>query len=81
MQLDKCYGQIRPHAAGALSGIISSREGKMYQPPKLEFYGTFRELTRVGTTGTDDGNPIGGNIGFNLCSQLNPPFPPGICVS
>jgi hypothetical protein len=59
----------------------SQREGEMYQPPKLEYYGTFRELTLVGTTGADDGVPVGQNVGLNLCKNLNPPFPPGVCTS
>lgn len=40
----------------------------MYQKPKLEYYGTFRELTHVGASGPTDGVPVTGITGDNACS-------------
>ena len=43
----------------------------MYQKPKVERFGTFRELTQVGFNGTTDGFTICGNnggTGNELCS-------------
>jgi hypothetical protein len=56
-------------------------EGEMYIAPRLERYGTFRELTKVGFLNTADGHTIPGDNGpvdgNNLCGTI-----PGVtCVS
>ena len=38
----------RPYFAGEIPDTPSPREGFMYQAPKLERLGTFREVTRAG---------------------------------
>ena len=38
----------RPYFAGKSRKLPSPREGKMYQAPRLERLGTFREVTRAG---------------------------------
>ncbi|HLB09432.1 MAG TPA: lasso RiPP family leader peptide-containing protein [Gemmatimonadaceae bacterium] len=43
----------------------------MYQKPKVERFGTFRELTQVGFNGTTDGFTIcgvNGGTGNELCN-------------
>ena len=48
----------------------------MYQKPKVERFGTFRELTQVGFNGTTDGFTIcgiGGGTGNELCGGPNSP--------
>lgn len=47
----------------------------MYQKPKLERFGTFRELTRVGFNGTTDGMTICGNGSGNEECTLHPDNP------
>ena len=56
----------------------------MYQKPKVERFGTFRELTRVGFNGTTDGFTIcgvNGGTGNELCNlpddQCRTGSPPG----
>ncbi|HEX8718310.1 MAG TPA: lasso RiPP family leader peptide-containing protein [Gemmatimonadaceae bacterium] len=44
----------------------------MYQKPKVERYGTFRELTQVGFNGTSDGYTVSG-IGNETCSSITAP--------
>ncbi len=49
----------------------------MYQKPKVERFGTFRELTQVGFNGTTDGFTIcgvNGGTGNELCDG-----PPETC--
>ncbi|MFI5241963.1 MAG: lasso RiPP family leader peptide-containing protein [Gemmatimonadales bacterium] len=47
----------------------------MYQKPKVERFGTFRELTQVGFNGTTDGFTICGiGSGNELCG--GPDVPP-----
>lgn len=35
----------------------------MYKEPKLEYYGTFRELTQIGVVNVSDGIPVSGSPG------------------
>ena len=48
----------------------------MYQKPRVERFGTFRELTQVGFTGTSDGATLCGNgtTGNEFCFK-NPNDP------
>jgi hypothetical protein len=51
--------------------------GTVYQKPKVERFGTFRELTRVGFNGTTDGFTIcgvNGGTGNELCGAPNEPI-------
>lgn len=48
----------------------------MYQKPRVERYGTFRELTQVGFNGSTDGFTIcgiGGGTGNELCGGPGAP--------
>ena len=46
----------------------------MYQKPKIERFGTFRDLTQVGFNGSTDGYTIEGiGIGNDLCGGPNSP--------
>jgi hypothetical protein len=48
----------------------------VYQKPKVERFGTFRELTQVGFNGTTDGFTIcgiGGGTGNELCGGPDGP--------
>lgn len=46
----------------------------MYQKPKVERFGTFRELTQIGTNGAYDGVTIFGIANGNeLCGAPNLP--------
>ena len=49
----------------------------MYEKPRVERFGTFRELTQVGFTGASDGFCIKGiGTGNDLCGGPNgPPCP------
>ena len=58
--------------------------GTVYQKPKVERFGTFRELTQVGFNGTTDGFTIcgvNGGTGNELCNlpddQCRTGSPPG----
>lgn len=55
----------------------------MYETPKLERFGTFRELTMIGNMGDSDGFPVMGDAGSNtatcqrggevtICTPTNP---------
>jgi len=51
-------------------GITRLEEGRVYQKPRVERFGTFRELTQVGFNGTTDGFTICGvanGTGDNFC--------------
>lgn len=48
----------------------------MYSKPRVERYGTFRELTQVGWNGTTDGFTICGTpsgVGSDLCGAASLP--------
>ena len=40
----------------------------MYETPRLERFGTFRELTTVGSLGDSDGFPVLGNAGRDVAT-------------
>jgi hypothetical protein len=51
-------------------------EGRVYQKPRVERFGSFRELTQVGFNGTTDGFTIcgiGGGTGNELCGGPGAP--------
>ena len=45
----------------------------MYETPRVERFGTFRELTQAGTVGPGDHTVINCNVGNNVCGT--PAFP------
>lgn len=53
----------------------------MYQKPKVERFGTFRELTQIGFNGTSDGLTIcgtpGSGTGNDVCGGEGDPCPRG----
>lgn len=54
----------------------------MYLAPRLERYGTFRELTKIGTTGVADGCSLTGVDGSTANgSDVLPPGNYSFCVS
>ena len=58
------------------SATHGTEEGRVYQKPKVERFGTFRELTQVGFNGSTDGFTIcgiGGGIGNELCGGPGAP--------
>ncbi|MBA2683232.1 MAG: lasso RiPP family leader peptide-containing protein [Gemmatimonadaceae bacterium] len=57
-------------------GITRLQEGRVYQKPRVERFGTFRELTQVGFNGTTDGFTIcgaNGGTGDELCGGPGAP--------
>jgi len=67
------YGHEGRNSAGRLARRHSrSGRGRVYQKPKVERYGTFRELTQVGFNGTSDGYTVSG-IGNETCSSITAP--------
>lgn len=61
---------------GKQRGITRLQEGRVYQKPRVERFGTFRELTQVGFNGTTDGFTIcgdNGGTGDNLCGGPGAP--------
>ena len=40
----------------------------MYETPRLERFGTFRELTLIGSIGDSDGFPVMGNAGRDVAT-------------
>ena len=64
-----CAGQAaRPHVTG---------RRRVYQKPKVERFGTFRELTQIGLQGSSDGFTICGigGTGNNFCGTPDNPCP------
>ena len=62
------WPQLRP---GKRPGGTLLYGGTVYQKPKVERFGTFRELTQVGFNGTTDGFTIcgvNGGTGNELCN-------------
>ena len=49
----------------------------MYQKPRVERFGTFRELTQAGTLGQGDGAAVLCNIGNDVCGTPEFPCQPG----
>lgn len=50
----------------------------MYEKPRVERFGTFRDLTQAGTTGLGDLAVINCNTGNNVCgTPQNPCAPQG----
>lgn len=69
--------KMAPTSAGQAVWHNLRHGGTVYQKPKVERFGTFRELTQVGFNGTTDGFTICGNnggTGNELCSG-----PPETC--
>ena len=62
---------------GKLPGMTRQyQEGRVYQKPRVERFGSFRELTQVGFNGTTDGFTIcgiGGGTGNELCGGPGAP--------
>ena len=61
---------------GKQLGITRHEEGRVYQKPRVERFGSFRELTQVGFNGTTDGFTIcgiGGGTGNELCGGPGAP--------
>lgn len=58
----------RPHDTG---------RRRVYQKPKVERFGTFRELTQIGLQGSSDGYTICGigGTGNNFCGTPDNPCP------
>ncbi|MGH7649118.1 MAG: lasso RiPP family leader peptide-containing protein [Gemmatimonadaceae bacterium] len=58
----------RPHDTG---------RRRVYQKPKVERFGTFRELTQIGLQGSSDGFTICGigGTGNNFCGTPDNPCP------
>ncbi len=67
---------MAPTTTGQAARQNLRRGGAVYQKPKVERFGTFRELTQVGFNGTTDGFTIcgiGGGTGNELCGGPNSP--------
>jgi hypothetical protein len=70
-------GQNGPDFTGQAARQNLRHGGTVYQKPKVERFGTFRELTRVGFNGTTDGFTIcgvNGGTGNELCGAPNEPI-------
>jgi hypothetical protein len=63
--------KVAPTSTGQAARQNLRHGGAVYQKPKVERFGTFRELTQVGFNGTTDGFTIcgtNGGTGNELCN-------------
>lgn len=64
----------RTSAGQAARHHTTFEEGRVYQKPRVERFGSFRELTQVGFNGTTDGFTICGiGTGNELCGGPGAP--------
>jgi hypothetical protein len=66
-------GPRRPAPGRGANSVTVEQGGLMYKKPRVERFGTFRELTRAGWDRDNDGLVVFGIGGDNLCGAPNRP--------
>jgi hypothetical protein len=70
---ERRLGPNEPECRRGPDPVIVNKEVHVYEKPRVERYGTFRELTRAGWDRDSDGLVVFGIGGDNLCGAPNRP--------